>query len=72
MEFDVWETGDRCHARFYNIDMFDASTIERMLGHYEHLLAAAVSRSVPPIADLPLLTEDERHQLLVRVERHGA
>ncbi len=48
----------------YNTDLFDDSTISRMLGHYRTLLAAAVARPELRLSDLPLLTEAERHQLL--------
>ena len=51
---------------FYNTDLFNQSTIERMSVHYEKLLAAAASDPSRRIADLPLLTEAERH--LFRIE----
>ncbi|HTQ80706.1 MAG TPA: condensation domain-containing protein, partial [Thermoanaerobaculia bacterium] len=46
-------------------DLFDRSTIERMLGHFERLLAAAVAEPDRPLAELPLLSPAERHQLTV-------
>ena len=49
----------------YNTDLFDAVTIRRMLGHYQRLLEGIVADPGQPISQLPLLTEDERHQLLV-------
>ena len=49
----------------YNTDLFDAVTIRRMLGHYQRLLEGMVADPGQPISRLPLLTEDERHQLLV-------
>ena len=49
----------------YNTDLFDAVTIRRMLGHYQRLLEGIVADPGQPISRLPLLTEDERHQLLV-------
>lgn len=37
------EAGDALHGLFkYNADLFDASTIERMIGHFKRLLASAV------------------------------
>jgi amino acid adenylation domain-containing protein/non-ribosomal peptide synthase protein (TIGR01720 family) len=49
----------------YNTDLFDTSTIERMIGHFQILLAAAVADPAQPIAHLPLLTEAERKRILV-------
>jgi len=49
----------------YSRDMFDPSTIERMNGHYLNLLRAIVADPDRRIAELPLLSAGERHQLLV-------
>jgi amino acid adenylation domain-containing protein len=49
----------------YNTDLFNADTIHRMLGHFQTLLQGIVSNPNIGIAELPLLTEPERHQLLV-------
>ncbi|MEH2024340.1 non-ribosomal peptide synthetase [Nostoc sp.] len=49
----------------YNAEMFDASTTERMLGHFKTLLEGIVANPDRSIAELPLLTAPERHQLLV-------
>jgi amino acid adenylation domain-containing protein/non-ribosomal peptide synthase protein (TIGR01720 family) len=49
----------------YNLDLFDATTIRRMLRHFETLLEGAVANPDQPISSLPLLTEEEQHQLLV-------
>ena len=48
----------------YNVDLFDRSTIERMLGHFETLLAAALDAPDRPIGELALLTAAEPSQLL--------
>jgi len=48
----------------YNTDLFDQSTIERMLLHYENVLSAIVVRHDEPLATLPLLGADEQQQLL--------
>ncbi len=52
----VWE---------YNPDLFDASTIERMSGHFQTLLEGIVANPQEQISQLPLLTELEQQQLLV-------
>ncbi|RUR75343.1 non-ribosomal peptide synthetase [Chlorogloeopsis fritschii PCC 9212] len=49
----------------YNTDLFNADTIHRMLGHFQTLLQGIVCYPNIGIAELPLLTEFERHQLLV-------
>ncbi len=48
----------------YNTDLFDAETITRMTGHFQTLLEGIVAHPEQQIAELPLLTEVERHQLL--------
>ncbi|MEJ6479888.1 non-ribosomal peptide synthase/polyketide synthase [Nostoc punctiforme UO1] len=49
----------------YNTDLFDASTIERMTGHFLTLLEGIIANPEERISQLPLLTEFEQHQLLV-------
>ena len=49
----------------YNTDLFDAATTERMLGHWRNLLEGVVADPEQRISELPLLTQAERHQLLV-------
>ncbi len=47
----------------YNTDLFDATTIERIAGHFQTLMAAIVVNPEQSIADLPLLTAIEEQQL---------
>jgi amino acid adenylation domain-containing protein len=49
----------------YSTDLFDAATITRMLGHFQTLLEGLVANPEQRLADLPILSEAERHQLLV-------
>ncbi|MBX9258921.1 non-ribosomal peptide synthase/polyketide synthase, partial [Desmonostoc muscorum CCALA 125] len=49
----------------YNTDLFDASTIERMTGHFVTLLEAIVANPKQRISQLPMLTESEERQLLI-------
>ena len=49
----------------YNIDLFDEATITRMLGHFQTLLEGIVADPNQRISELRLLTEPEKHQLLV-------
>ncbi|MEM7583498.1 MAG: amino acid adenylation domain-containing protein [Acidobacteriota bacterium] len=48
----------------YSTDLFDDTTIDRIWGHYQQLLRAAAHDPQTHIADLPLLGESERAQLL--------
>jgi amino acid adenylation domain-containing protein len=47
----------------YNTDLFERATIERMVGHFQTLLAGIVSNPFELIHKLPLLTEKEHRQL---------
>jgi len=49
----------------YNTDLFDESTIARMLSHFERLLQGIVDDPEKRLSQLPLLTDAERAQLLV-------
>ena len=49
----------------YNTDLFDKSTIERMIEHYRVLLDAAAGAPDTPISHLQLLDQKERSQILV-------
>ena len=49
----------------YNTDLFDATTIKRMVGHFHTLLEGIVANPQQPISALPILTASERKQLLV-------
>ncbi len=49
----------------YATDLFVATTIERMVGHFQTLLAGIVADPAQRIATLPLLTDAEWHELVV-------
>ena len=64
VEFAMKENG--LDATFgYNTDLFDASTITRMMGHFQRLLDSAAENPSIKISRIPLLSEAERQQLLV-------
>ncbi|MBV9926801.1 MAG: amino acid adenylation domain-containing protein [Acidobacteria bacterium] len=48
----------------YSTDLFEDSTAERMLGHLRTLLEAAAADPARRLSELPLLTEEERYQIL--------
>jgi amino acid adenylation domain-containing protein len=56
----------------YATDLFNASTIDRLLGHFERLLAAAVATPEEPAFTLPLLSPAERGQILFEWNDTGA
>jgi amino acid adenylation domain-containing protein/non-ribosomal peptide synthase protein (TIGR01720 family) len=49
----------------YDTDLFSATTIERMVGHWQTLLTGIAANPDQLIADLPLMTDAEHYQLLV-------
>ena len=49
----------------YNTDLLEGKTIERLLGHWQMLLEGIVVQPEQRLADLPLVTSAEHHQLLV-------
>ena len=60
-ETRVTEADDQLSLLFeYNTDLFDATTIERMLGHYETLLRAVVANPGAKLSELALLNAAER------------
>ncbi|HEV3456042.1 MAG TPA: amino acid adenylation domain-containing protein [Thermoanaerobaculia bacterium] len=50
----------------FNADLFDPATIERLLLHWQTLLAGAVAAAAGQLAELPLLSAAEREQLLTQ------
>jgi len=66
LNLQIEEAGNSLVANWqYNTDLFDAATISRMAGHFQTLLEAIVANPEQCVAQLPLLTEAERNQLLV-------
>ncbi len=58
------EGGGLAAVAVYRRDLFDAPTIDRLLGHFGALLSAAAAAPDGPLSALPLLSPAERHQLL--------
>jgi natural product biosynthesis luciferase-like monooxygenase protein len=48
----------------YNTDLFERTTIARMVGHFQTLLESVIANPEQRLADLPLLDAAERRQLL--------
>ncbi|NWG15760.1 MAG: amino acid adenylation domain-containing protein [Chloroflexi bacterium] len=49
----------------YSSDIFEGATIARMVSHYKKLLESTVTDPDQRICDLPLLTDEERRQLVL-------
>ncbi|MBD2208320.1 amino acid adenylation domain-containing protein [Nostoc linckia FACHB-104] len=49
----------------YNTDLFDAETITRMAEHFQTLLRGIIANPQQRVTELPLLTQNEQHHLLV-------
>jgi amino acid adenylation domain-containing protein len=58
------EDGLYCQLE-YSSDLFERATIERMARHFQNLLSSAIENPACPIAELNMLGELERKQLLV-------
>jgi non-ribosomal peptide synthetase component F len=59
------ETAQGAVCRFeYATDLFEAATIERLVGQFRHLLGEIVRRPAATISELDVLGEAERSQLL--------
>jgi amino acid adenylation domain-containing protein len=56
----------------YATDLFDSSTVDRLMNHYFHLLEQVVGDPQVRLSELSILTEPERRQLLVEWNRTDA
>ncbi len=66
LEFHCFQHQGHLHCTaIYSTDLFDATTIERLLGHFQTLLEGIVANPDQHITALPLLTAPERQQLLI-------
>jgi len=66
LTLQVDEDGSELRAAVeYNTDLFDETTIARLLGHFQTLLEGIVANPGRRLSELPLLTPAERTQLLV-------
>jgi len=62
----VEETADGLTASFeYSTDLFEKSTIQRMLRHFQTLLESVIANPDQRLSELPLLPKAEREQVLV-------
>lgn len=50
---------------FYNTSLFDATSVDRVLGHFHTLLGEIPENSGQQLSRLPILTKEEERQILV-------
>ncbi|MBW4592042.1 MAG: amino acid adenylation domain-containing protein [Brasilonema angustatum HA4187-MV1] len=66
LSLSIWQTQKGLIGSWeYNSDLFEADTIARMTLHFQTLLETIVSDPYQKVGELTLLTESQRHQLLV-------
>src|SRR5438105_170701 len=66
LEVHLWEEAGVLKGIFvYSTDLFAEASITRMIEHFQTLLEALTAWPNNRISELPLLTDAERHQLLV-------
>ncbi|MDZ7342104.1 MAG: non-ribosomal peptide synthase/polyketide synthase, partial [candidate division KSB1 bacterium] len=73
LTMSVEETGDGLGVVLeYNTDLFDGTTIDEMVAHFQVLLQGAVTQPEQPISLLPMLTDEEKHRFLIEWNHTGA
>ncbi|MEH2067463.1 MAG: amino acid adenylation domain-containing protein [Nostoc sp.] len=66
LEFHLWQDWESLKGQVvYSTDLFDESTISRMLEHFQTLLESIVANPDQRLRDLPVLTAREQQQLLI-------
>ena len=66
LEAHLWEVADGLRGCFvYNTDLFGASTVARMVTHFQTLLRGIAANHDQKVSQLTLLSEQERQQLIV-------
>ncbi|MBE9103496.1 LLM class flavin-dependent oxidoreductase [Nostoc cf. edaphicum LEGE 07299] len=65
LTLEITETPGKLFTNLeFNTDLFEATTIKRMAGHFQTLLKKIVAKPKLRLLELSLLTEPEQHQLL--------
>jgi amino acid adenylation domain-containing protein len=65
LECHMWDVdGGLQGFLFYNTDLFDEATVDRLLAHYQRFLEEVVANPDQRVSEIEFLTEDERHKLL--------
>ncbi|PYV90774.1 MAG: non-ribosomal peptide synthetase, partial [Acidobacteria bacterium] len=67
LEVHLTEVDDGLHGLFvYNTRLFEAQAIARMARHFRSVLEGIAENPELRLSELPMLTPEERHQLLVK------
>ncbi len=66
------DAGDRLYLEMeYSVHLFKKETIQRMAGYFRRIAQAVVQSTVTPLADLDILTGEEKQELLVTLNDTG-
>lgn len=66
LEMHLWESPEGLRGDVvYSTDLFNSDTIQRLIGHFKTLLGGIVSNPQHRVAELPILTADERQKILI-------
>ncbi len=66
LEFHLWEFEQGLNGKLiYSTELFEAETIERMLGHFQTVLESMVADPQQRVGDCELMLAAEKEQLLV-------
>ncbi|HET9406671.1 MAG TPA: amino acid adenylation domain-containing protein [Candidatus Sulfotelmatobacter sp.] len=66
LSVEVWEDGGLHCQLEYNTDLFEQATMRRMLRHFEQLVHSALQDPDRTIAELQIMSADERLQVLTQ------
>jgi amino acid adenylation domain-containing protein len=65
LTLELDDAGDElCGSIEYSTELFDAATIDRLVGHFTELLAGAAHAPETPVSALPMLAPAERQALI--------
>ncbi|TAF06834.1 MAG: non-ribosomal peptide synthetase, partial [Nostocales cyanobacterium] len=67
LEIHLWDVPEGLTGVFcYNTDLFDRTTIVRMIQHYQEVLTAITADPQQPLSTVSLLTPAEKEQILIQ------
>ena len=65
LELFFYEIADGLQGIFvYNTDLFNETTIKRLMAHFQRLLESIVANPDQAVSSLPILSDTERHEIL--------
>jgi amino acid adenylation domain-containing protein len=66
LECHIWDVAGGLQGfLFYNTDLFEEATVERLIEHYRNFLEEIVANPDQRVPEIQFLTEDERRKLLL-------